>query len=80
MSSACVFRTAGVGQASTSRRGGSRGRWGGSARRPWWRWRAASRFIAHELGRRDMLIRPDQTHDWLIRDLGLDAFPIKQRV
>lgn len=37
---------------------------------------AASRYIARELGRRDMLINPDQTHDWLNHRLGLDAYPI----
>ncbi|MDB5310458.1 MAG: hypothetical protein JWO38_4660 [Gemmataceae bacterium] len=40
---------------------------------------AASRFIAGELGRRDMLIGPDQTHDWLNGRLGLDAYPIRHR-
>ena len=40
---------------------------------------AASRFIAGELGRRDMLIDPDHTHDWLNRRLGLDAYPITHR-
>ncbi len=40
---------------------------------------AASRFIAHELRRRDMLINPDQTHDWLNQRLGLDAYPIAHR-
>jgi hypothetical protein len=40
---------------------------------------AASRFIAHELARRDMLINPGQSHDWLNRRLGLDAYPIRHR-
>jgi hypothetical protein len=40
---------------------------------------AASRFIAYELGRRDMLIDPDRTHDWLNGRLGLDAYPIEQK-
>lgn len=40
---------------------------------------AASRFIAGELGRRDMLIHPEHTHDWLNHRLGLDAYPIKHR-
>jgi hypothetical protein len=40
---------------------------------------AASRFIAGELGRRDMLIDPDHTHDWLNHRLGLDAYPISHR-
>jgi hypothetical protein len=40
---------------------------------------AASRFIAGELGRRDMLIHPNQTHDWLNRWLGLHSYPINHR-
>ena len=40
---------------------------------------AASRFIAGELARRDMLLDPDHTHDWLNQCLGLDAYPIEHR-
>ncbi len=40
---------------------------------------AASRFIARELQRRDMLLHPDQTQDWLNAYLGLDAYPIIHR-
>jgi hypothetical protein len=39
---------------------------------------AASRFIANELGRRDMLLDPNKTQDWLNRRLGLDAYRITQ--
>jgi hypothetical protein len=41
---------------------------------------AASRFIAGELRVRDMLLNPSQTHDWLNRELGLDAYPITHRL
>lgn len=40
---------------------------------------AASRYIARELKRRDMLINPGCTHDWLHQRLGLDAYPIMHR-
>jgi hypothetical protein len=40
---------------------------------------AASEFIVKELWRRDLLIQPEQTHDWLSAVLGLDRYPIKHR-
>jgi hypothetical protein len=39
----------------------------------------ASEFIVKEMWRRDMLIQPEQTHDWLNAVLGLDRYPIKRR-
>jgi hypothetical protein len=40
---------------------------------------AASRFIVGELWRRDMLINPDHSHDWLNAQLGLNSYPITHR-
>jgi hypothetical protein len=40
---------------------------------------AASRFVANELGRRDLLINPKQYHEWLNCRLGLNAYPIHHR-
>jgi hypothetical protein len=40
---------------------------------------AASRFVANELARRDLLINSNTTHDWLNHRLGLDAYPIRHR-
>jgi hypothetical protein len=40
---------------------------------------SASAFIVKELWRRDLLIEPEQIHDWLNAVLGLDRYPIKHR-
>ena len=40
---------------------------------------AASRFVANELARRDMLIQPNHTYDWLNHRLDLDNYPIAHR-
>lgn len=40
---------------------------------------SATRFVAREIRRRDVLINPDQTHPWLNRCLQLDSYPIKPR-
>ena len=39
----------------------------------------ATRFVVRELRQRDILIRSDQTHDWLNAYLGLDSYPIVHR-
>jgi hypothetical protein len=39
----------------------------------------AGRYIAHEFGRRGLLIDPERTHDWLNARLGLDAYPIVRK-
>jgi hypothetical protein len=40
---------------------------------------AASRFVANELARRDMLINPGQAHDWLNERLRLESYPMIRR-
>ncbi|MCE5328022.1 MAG: hypothetical protein LLG01_16570 [Planctomycetaceae bacterium] len=39
----------------------------------------ASENIVRQLCRRPLLIHPRQTHDWLIKELGLDRYPITAR-
>jgi hypothetical protein len=39
----------------------------------------ATRFVVRELRRRDILIRSDQTYDWLNTSLGLEPYPIVHR-
>jgi hypothetical protein len=39
----------------------------------------ASRRLVHEAARRQALIDPWTTHDWLIPALGLDQYPIDRR-
>jgi hypothetical protein len=40
---------------------------------------AATGFVDRELRRRNILINPNQTHDWLNAALGLESFPIIHR-
>jgi hypothetical protein len=40
---------------------------------------AGSRFVVRQLVERELVIDPDQTHDWLIARLGLCEYPIARR-
>lgn len=44
-----------------------------------WYGQAASENIVRQLSARPLLIRPRQTHDWLIPAIGLDRYPIVRR-
>jgi hypothetical protein len=39
----------------------------------------ASKFIVKQVWERDLLIHPEQTHDWLNEALGLNQYPITHR-
>lgn len=40
---------------------------------------SASQFIVKQVWERDLLILPEQTHDWLQEPLGLNPYPITRR-
>jgi hypothetical protein len=40
---------------------------------------SATRFVVREIRRRDLLINPGQSHDWLNASLGLHSYPITHR-
>ncbi len=40
---------------------------------------SASQFIVKQVWERDLLILPEQTHDWLQEPLGLNQYPITRR-
>jgi len=40
---------------------------------------SASQFIVKQIWERDLLLLPEQTHDWLQEPLGLNPYPIRRR-